>query len=213
MRQPEHAPDSPASTGSADHFITLGRIIGLHGVRGWVKVHSDTDPRENIFQHTVWSLSRHGERRQFSVIHGRPQGKGLVAQLAGIADRDAASAWVGWHIEVRREELPDTAEGEYYWADLIGCEVFVVDGQRLGTAIKLFETGANDVLVIKDERSAEADPVSGRAGSMLGRERVDQQSVKRRPDILVPWVQGSVICSVDIVTKRIEIDWDPDCLS
>ena len=183
MRQPDQARSEVSSAS-----ITLGRIIGFYGVQGWVKVHSDTDPRGNILKYDRWSLRKGGRDWAVDVVQGRPQGKTLVAQIDGFADRDAAAVLIGADIVVSRQELPTIAADEFYWADLVGCEVIDQTGLRFGRVIRLFETGANDVMVVADERTGDAD----------------------RAEILIPWVRPDVIGDIDLDARRIEVDWDPD---
>lgn len=168
--------------GDEQCFVTLGRVSGAHGIQGWVKVHSDTSPRENIVNYSPWQLERNGERRTIKVKTGRLQGKGVVAKLEGCNDRDAAEALVGYDIRVPRSQLPETTEpGEYYWADLVGLTVVTVDGQELGTIDQLFETGSNDVIVVKGDRER-----------------------------LVPYIWEQVVKDVDLGTGVMQVDWDPD---
>ena len=179
-------------TGDAG-LVTLGRVTAASGLRGWVKVHSDTEPRENIVGYAAWLLRLDGARgaagwREVRVLDGRPQGKTVVARLEGIEDRDAAEALVGSTVAVPRAALPPAAEDEFYWTDLVGMDVVTADGAALGPVDRLFETGANDVLVVTDARD----------GAKLGAE------------VLVPWVRPDVIVEVDVSARRIVIDWDPD---
>ena len=113
---------------------------------------------------------------------GRPQGKGLVACLPGVDDRDTAAALVGSDIHVAREQLPPPGKDEYYWVDLEGLEVVTTEGAALGRVSHLFATGANDVVVVRDG----------------ARER------------LIPFVQGSYVRSVDLSGGRMVVDWDPE---
>lgn len=128
--------------------VTLGRIVGLYGVRGWVKVFSETAPIENIFRYQPWLVD--GADRQ--ALEYRSHGKGLIARLNGCDDRDEARALIGRAIEVRRDQLPPPAADEFYWADLEGLEVETLDGRGLGRVSHLIETGANDVLVVRGDR-------------------------------------------------------------
>ena len=125
--------------------VVLGEVMGVFGVRGWIKLRSHTRPIEAILDYPVWQV---GERR-FELLDGRQQGPGLVASLDGIEDRDAAAALRGLTIPVSREELPPTRPGEYYWADLIGLEVRNSAGAVLGRVEEMMETGAHDVLVVR----------------------------------------------------------------
>lgn len=129
-------------------LLVLGRIAGLYGVRGWVRVFSETDPRDNILRYSPWCL---GDARH-EVAEGRVHGKGLVARLVGCDDRDQAALLVGQPIAIRRDQLPPPRPDEFYWADLEGLEVRTRDGVDLGTVDHLFATGANDVLVVRGER-------------------------------------------------------------
>lgn len=161
--------------------IEVGYVSGLHGVTGWVKVFSYTDPPANIFDYRPWTLSYGGSSRSIGVADTRLRGRVLIARLEGIDDRDQAAPLVGAKIFVPRDRLPPAGEGEFYWADLVGLEVVTGDGRSLGTVVRLFETGANDVLVVHGERER-----------------------------LIPWILGDVIDEVDLDAGRIRVHWDPD---
>lgn len=137
---------------STDDRVVLGRVSGLYGVQGWVKVFSETDPIANILRYRTWHLKSGGEWREYRVSSSKPHGKTLVAKLEGCDDRDAAAALVDATIAVPRSELPKLAEGEYYWADLTGLEVVTREGVSLGVVDHLFSTGSNDVVVVRGER-------------------------------------------------------------
>ncbi|MCP4696657.1 MAG: ribosome maturation factor RimM [Gammaproteobacteria bacterium] len=128
--------------------LILGRIHGLYGVKGWVKVFSYTEPKENILNYSPWLL----RRQMREVLEGRIQGKGIIARLADCADRDQATALLGAEIYVPRERFSPLEAGEYYWTDLIGLTVINREGTTLGRVQGLLETGANDVLAVLGER-------------------------------------------------------------
>lgn len=136
--------------------VTLGQVVGVHGVRGAVKLISHTRPRTNIFNYPQWWLKPIiGDWQLHDLLHGRSQGKGLVAELAGISDRDQARALMDAEIAIERTALPELPAGEYYWSDLIGLQVRRTDGVVLGELVELEETGANDVLVVRTTAGAE----------------------------------------------------------
>ena len=168
--------------GTGEKLVLLGRIVGVHGVRGELKLESYTDPRMRIFRYQPWQLGTGSGVVQVADCQGRAQGKGIVATLPGIDDRDAAAALVGSDIRVPRAALPPAAPGEYYWADLEGLEVVTMQGVPLGRVSHLVATGANDVLVIRD-------------------------GVRER---LVPFLPGQFVAEVDIQGGRVVVDWDPD---
>ena len=164
---------------SALKDIALGYVSAVHGIKGWVKIHSWTRPMEAILQYQPWLLGE--ERKPVKIVDGRKQGKGLAALLPGYNDREQAATLVGLQIFVRRDQLPATAAGEYYWSDLEGLEVKTTGGELLGRVERLMETGANDVLVIRGDR-----------------------------DHLVPFIQGQYVKRVDLDDGLIEVDWDPE---
>ena len=128
--------------------VVLGRILGVYGVRGWLKVFSETDPIENIFSYAPWLID--GDVQQ--VVAWRRHGKGLVAQLQGYDDRDQARALAGKTISIRRDQLPPPSADEFYWIDLQGLRVETQEGVLLGQVSHLIETGSNDVLVVTGAR-------------------------------------------------------------
>src|SRR5690606_27621561 len=113
---------------AAGRRVLIGRIVGLYGVQGWLKIESWAEPRMRIFDYQPWLLSAApGGETQGSGAKGREQGKGMVAQLPGVDDREQAAAWIGSDIYVSRDQLPPPAEGEYYWVDLEGLEVITTE--------------------------------------------------------------------------------------
>ena len=163
--------------------VLIGRIVGLYGVQGWLKIESWAEPRMKIFDYQPWLLNTEsGSETQIAGAKGRQQGKGMVAQLPGIDDREQAAALIGMDIHVAREQLPPPGKDEYYWVDLEGLEVVTTEDVPLGRVSHLFATGANDVVVVRDG----------------ARER------------LIPFIQGSYVRSVDMSAKRMVVDWDPE---
>ncbi|MEJ8567573.1 ribosome maturation factor RimM [Elongatibacter sediminis] len=136
--------------GSADKLVRLGRIAGPHGVRGWIKVRSDTEPPEAILQYQPWLVGP--DRREMRVADVAPKGRSLRIALEGIDDRNAAEALVGADIAVPRDRLPPLPQDRYYWADLVGCTVVTADERVLGEVVEMIETGANDVMRVRGDR-------------------------------------------------------------
>ncbi len=131
-------------------MLVLGRIAGLFGIRGWIKIFSETEPRENILAYSPWYLG--AARLEREPVDGRRQGKSLIARLKGCDDRDQAAEFVGLEIAVRRDQLPPASSDEFYWADLEGLRVETLAGALLGRIDHLFSTAANDVMVVRGSR-------------------------------------------------------------
>ena len=130
--------------------VPLGHVSGVHGVKGWVKIHSLTDPREAIFEYQPWLLGE--SLKEVRCTEGKKHGSRLIALFENINDRESAEHLVHQPIAVRRDQFPDTEAGEFYWTDLIGLKVELEDGSELGTIDSLLATGANDVMVVKGDR-------------------------------------------------------------
>lgn len=162
-------------------LVTVGKVAGLYGVRGWVKVYSHTEPRDNILKYSPWHLRLRDERWTMEVLEGRRHGKGIVASLTGCEDRDAARRLLGADIRVARSQLPPLAPDDYYWIDLVGLRVVNRDGVELGRVDHLLETGANDVLVVQGDRER-----------------------------LIPYVPADVVLQVDLQDGVLRVDWDAD---
>jgi 16S rRNA processing protein RimM len=165
----------------SDRQVTVGRIVGVHGVRGWLKLFSHTDPIDNLLRYRPWRVALDGNEAELNPLEGRVQGKSLVARIEGLDDRDQAMRWVGADIRVDRSQLPKPKKGEFYWIDLEGLKVRTTDGVELGSVSHLFATAANDVMVVRGERER-----------------------------LIPFIHDRFVKSVDLDGGGIVVDWDPE---
>lgn len=161
-----------------ERFMLIGRLAGPHGMQGGLKLISYAESLD-VFTAglPIRALGANGEEAVYEVGEVRPQGRGAVLFLAGVTHRSQAEALAGFDLFIDKTKLPDLAEGLYYWADLIGLEVVSVDGRFLGRLESIFETGSNDVYVVKG------------AGK----------------EILVPALT-SVVKAVDLTARRMEVD-------
>ncbi|WP_373976467.1 ribosome maturation factor RimM [Chitinibacter sp. SCUT-21] len=164
-----------------DDLVVMGYISGAFGIQGWVSLIADTQYADSLLDYKTWWLGKNGQWKSYQVADAHVQPKKLGAKLQGVNDRDVAFSLKGCEIAVPRSEMPELEEDEYYWADLIGLEVLNSQGERLGVIEKLFETGANDVIVVKDG------------------------DVER----LVPFV-GHVVLDVNLETRVMRVDWGLD---
>ena len=175
-----------AELANQEERILLGHISGLFGVKGWVKVFSYTSPRTQITEYKQWYLGQDNE--QFIQLEaGQAHKIGVIAKLAGIDDRDLAVTLIKKEIWVNRRELPVLSAGEYYWHQLIGCEVIDTSGQTIGKVHDLIETGANDVFIV---RALDKD--------------------KKTKEHLIPYLVGQVVQSIDLDKQQIQVEWDLD---
>jgi len=175
---------------SGSSQLTAGRITDCYGIKGWVKIHSYTDPEENLFALGGWMLQRRDSLEPVKFDHWKRHGKGMVAHIAGVDDRTLAESYKGLNIVVEASSLPALEEGDFYWRQLEGLSVWArepgASEERvlLGKVDYLIETGANDVLVV--EATGE---------SIDDRER------------LIPYLPGDVVTRVSLEEAVIEVDW------
>ena len=139
---------------STSQYVVVARVADAFGIKGQVKVRSFTEKPENILQYSAWVLEKKPAGRQsFDLVSGQLHGKLVTARLAGINSRDEALDLKGADVLIPRAELPQLPEGQYYHFQLLGLEVVDIDGQRYGQVEDVMQTGANDVLVIKGEKT------------------------------------------------------------
>ena len=113
--------------------VVLGRVVAAHGIRGWLRVMSYTEPPEALLDYRQWLLARaDGSEQPYELRDAEFDGRHVRVALAGVADRNAAELLRGCEISVPRTELPPPAAQEYYQQDLLGFEVCNLEGARLG---------------------------------------------------------------------------------
>jgi 16S rRNA processing protein RimM len=158
----------------------IGKINGLFGVQGWVKIFSYSDPRKNILTYQPWHIQVNGQWQTLEKTTGRVQGKTIVAQLKNITNREQAHSYIGTDIYIEKSQLPALSKGEYYWEELIGLTVINQENITLGVVNNLMDTGANTVLVVQGEQ-----------------------------EYLIPYIKPFLL-QVELQNKQITVDWDAD---
>ena len=168
-------------------YLPAGKIGGCYGVKGWVKIRAFTDPQENLLDYKSLFIKDKNSIEPLIFDIGRIHGKGLIAHINGVDNRERAEQFCGKEILLDASSLPELGEGDYYWRQLIGLRVWCICSDRLlliGIVDHLLDTGANDVLVVS--------PCEG---------SVDL--VER----LIPYKLGDIVKRIDLVAGVIEIDW------
>ena len=160
--------------------MILGRIAAPYGVKGWVRVHPFTASTASLLRYRSWWLGHEGQWEELEVVQARVHGSAVVALLAGHAERDAALRLRGKQVAVPRSALPEARDNEFYWVDLLGLKAVNVAGQDLGEVVRILETGANDVLVVRG-----------------------------RSEHLIPFI-AAVVQDVDLAMGVIRVDWGAD---
>lgn len=170
--------------------LVVGQIVGVFGIKGWLKVKSFTEPADNVLHYAPWYLGLPQGLKRFELEDYAQRPQGSVVKLKGVDDRDQALALGKASIYVERDQLAELAAGEYYWSQLIGLRVISqFDGveRDLGVVHSLLETGSNDVLVVRGDSAA-----------------IDQA------ERLIPYLPGQFVVGVSPELGCIRVDWDPD---
>ena len=151
--------------------IVLGALHGAYGLKGWVRVQP--------FQGTSALLGSKHWQHVLPDGEVRP-GAGIVAKFQGIDTPEDAAALRG-AVALYRKDFPEAEENEYYWVDLIGCEVVNKEGQSIGQVKGMIDNGVHDILNVK---------------------RADGK------EVLIPFVED-YLAEVNVEAKKIVVDWDP----
>ena len=151
----------------------MGRVAGSYGVRGWIRIDRAEEALPDCGK---WWIGG----SEYAVAQTKWHSGTLLAKLDGVESREAALLLKGSEVAVPREALPETEEGRFYLADLVGLEVMNEKGVRLGLVEKFFSNGRQDVMEVVGERAR-----------------------------LLPWVP-TVVKRVDLLKRRIEVEWEAD---
>ena len=135
--------------------LIVGRIGGVYGVKGWLKISSFTRPNNNILSYTPWLLEIDGIWQEANLEEFQIRGERLLIKILGIDNPEDASQYVNCDVAIKHEQLPTLNKGEYYWRDLIGLKVLNQDEVELGVVSEIIETGANDVFVVTGNDESE----------------------------------------------------------
>ena len=158
--------------------MLIGQIIGVHGIKGNFKLRSYAESL-SVFQpdSVVVVVTSDGRQKPYEINWVKPHAKAALISFKGVDTRDQAEALIGCELFIEKSRLPEPEEGSYYWFDLIGLDVFDVDQKYLGRLESIFETGSNDVYVVKE-----------------GDE-----------EILIPALE-SVVQKIDLKNRRMQVD-------
>jgi 16S rRNA processing protein RimM len=161
--------------------IVMGKILGPHGIKGWIKIHPFTEKKDSLIDHKILMASKDEKLWQSFEVESMDVGdKFILAKFKGVDDRDAAEKLNKFFISLDKSSLPKLDENNYYWHELIGLDVKNNEGMYFGKVDSLIETGANDVLVVLGDK-----------------------------EYLIPYIK-QVILEVNLETNMIRVDWQDD---
>jgi 16S rRNA processing protein RimM len=166
-----------------DDLFPIGRVIKAHGIKGKIKVrYYGEDPGRGCYYRRVMLRDGTGIPRTFDILQAAFQPpSNLLLELKGIEKIEEVEPLIGREVLVRREDLPDLEEDEYYYQDLLGMGVETEKGKKIGTVKEIFPTRANDVYVVQGKRGEIFLPAIGEVIKNIDR---------RRGVMKVHWIEG-----------------------
>jgi 16S rRNA processing protein RimM len=164
-----------------ENWIIIGRFGRPHGIKGFVTVHSYTEPRDNILKYVDWHALLNNKWQAIVPLRAEALNKSIIVQIEGYPERELVAQLTNIEIAVQQKQLEKLKPGEYYWHQLIGLNVFNQQGESFGQVIEIIPTGANDVLVVKGNKKH-----------------------------LIPYLPGQFILDIDLQQQKITVDWDLD---
>ena len=163
-----------------DKKVFIGKVTGVHGIKGWLKIQSFSSPPENILNYPSWIIANQGLEDFYLIEQGKKLNNKIIVKLEKIDDRTTAEFLINSKIQILRSDLPKLTNESYYWSDLEGLNVLNSEDNMIGKIESLIETGANDVMVVNGSKN------------------------KR---VLIPFVMHEIIKEVNIELNFVKVDW------
>ncbi len=130
-------------------LVLVGYVSGAYGLNGWVRIRPYSADADALLHAKTWWLGNPElpqQLREVDMQHAKIHSGDVVAQLVGVAGRDAAESLKGSAVQISRKHFPALADDEFYWVDLIGLEVENLQGERLGVVTGMMDNGAHPIL-------------------------------------------------------------------
>jgi 16S rRNA processing protein RimM len=164
-------------------WVFVGRFGRPHGVKGYIRVHSFTEPKTNLLTYSNWHTQLKGHWQPLKRLVTEEHNRFFVVLLEAYADREKVAELTNLDIAINANQLPRLEAGEFYWRHLVGMTVKNIEDVVLGTVSEVISTGANDVLVVTGDTRQ-----------------------------LIPFLYGVVVLDVNEITRQIRVDWDNEYL-
>lgn len=165
----------------SDNWTIVGQFGRPHGIKGYITVHSFTEPAENILTYAPWYISVSGQWQPLPLLDVIEHHKAIIALIDGYADRTLVDALKHVKIAVKSDQFPTLPAGEFYWSQLVGMQVIDQHEKLLGKITEILPTGSSDVLVIMGEKR-----------------------------YLIPYRPDEYILSVDTQANIMKVNWEDD---
>ena len=168
-----------------EDLVLVGYVSGAYGLNGWIRIKPYASDADALLAAKTWWLDKPA-LHDVDMMQAKMHSGDVVAQLVGVAGREAAEALRGTAVQISRAHFPALADDEFYWVDLIGLTVENLQGEVLGQVADMMDNGAHPILRVS--RAASAAPAA---------------------EILIPFVD-QFVRTVDQIGKKIIVDWGTD---
>lgn len=162
-----------------DSPLIIGKIGSPYGIKGWNHLFSYTEKKINIFQYQPWFIKKDHQWIQIKVEDKKNINKKIIIKVHNVNDRNQAQKLINILIAINTNQLPQLPQLEYYWKDIILCNVFNKKNKYIGKVINILQSNAHDILIL--------------------------QNIQKK-EILIPFIQKKIIQKVDIYKKTIHIN-------
>ncbi len=162
-------------------MLLVGKINGIFGVQGWIKIFSHTEPIANICKYIPLYTKSKDKFTKLNIANCKLHSKTIIAKIDAIDDCDKARELLGLAIYIDKLQLPKTNNNEYYYSDLINMAVVNKNNEDFGLVSYLFDNSAHVVLVTKDDEN----------------------------EYLIPFIDPFIV-DINIINKVITVDWGKD---
>ena len=132
-------------------FFEIGQIVNTFGIKGMVKVVPYTDDIQRFDKLKKVYLVAKKEKKEYEVEEVKYQKNMVLIKFKGINSIEEAENLRNQYLQIPREDAISLEEGSYYIADLIGMKVFTEEGENLGILEDIYNTGSNDIYVVKND--------------------------------------------------------------
>ncbi|CAL4324448.1 ribosome maturation factor RimM [Buchnera aphidicola] len=165
--------------------IMIGKIGRAYGILGWIKVFSFTEKKEKIFFYFPWFILKKEKWETIQFDKWKKYKNNFIIHIKNISDRSIVSTFTNSEIFIEKKILPILKKNEYYWDDIIGCDVFNIKKKYLGKVINLIRSQNSDILIIKNYL---------------------QKNISEK--IMIPFIHKKIVCNINIKDKIIVIIWN-----
>ena len=132
--------------------LEIGQIVNTFGIKGMVKIKPFTDDIRRFDELKAVYVEKNGNQTEYEIEEVKYHKDMVLIKFKGIDKVEQAEMLRNSYLTVSRDSVEKLEEGRYYIVDLLGLEVYTDEQILLGTLEDIFNTGSNDIYVVKDKQ-------------------------------------------------------------